>query len=419
MFDFANPVNILAIGLGLALLLHMLKRRASTCPLPPSVQSYPLIGHLFSAPTSNDHLGFIEIGNRLKTSIFTLKSFGQTTIVLNSIEDATNLLKNRSAIYSDRYCAPMLGDPLLMDSGNFIDFLGYNDRLRKCRRLMHPWLNKKACESFHESQVQDARLLLQKLMLCGRTSSEVLYKEVFRALSGTLLHSIYGYRISGEDDPLIKEAIQEQKNKTLNDLLSKTKEGIASGDYERSIIESSVYEAKALGLSSEETDNYLSYIGISLYLESQRKAQAEIDEILGDTRLPGMEDMQRLPYTNRLIQETLRWRPILPLGIPHAVSKDDFYQGFLIPKGATVVGNIWAMSRDKRFYKDAEESDPDRFLDSSIPPCPIFGFGRRECPGVHFAESSLFSIIASVLAAFNIKAPDSRRLTAPGLGDYP
>jgi hypothetical protein len=66
-----------------------------------------------------------------------------------------------------------------MDSGKIIDFLGYNDRLKKSRRLMHPWLTKKACESFHESKMQDARLLLQRLMELNHTSSEVIYNEVF------------------------------------------------------------------------------------------------------------------------------------------------------------------------------------------------------------------------------------------------
>ncbi|KAF8751768.1 cytochrome p450 [Rhizoctonia solani] len=309
-------------------------------------------------------------------------------------------------------------------------------------------------------------------------SSETLYNEIFTALSGTLLRSIYGYSIGGKDDPLLEQAMEfvqnlceaaipgnflvntfpslryipswfpgarwkqvarewrEQKNKTLNDFYSKTKEKIALGNHEQSIIASSLSEAKALGLSSEEADDYLSHIGITLYLggtdttcnvilvffiamihfpATQQKAQAEIDEVIGDSRLPEMEDMHQLPYTNCLIQEVLRWCPIVPLGVPHAASKDDFYRGFYIPKGATVIGNIWAMSRDKRFYKDPEEFNPDRFSDPLVPPCPAFGFGRRECPGIHFAESSLFSIIASILASFNIKGPENIKSSAPEL----
>ncbi|CAE6507314.1 unnamed protein product [Rhizoctonia solani] len=63
------------------------------------------------------------------------------------------------------------------------------------------------------------------------------------------------------------------------------------------------------------------------------------------------------------------------------------------------------MSRNEDTYKTPEEFDPDRFVDPSVPLCPVFGFGRRECPGNHFAESSVFIIIASLLAVFNIRMP--------------
>ncbi|CAE6466013.1 unnamed protein product [Rhizoctonia solani] len=473
MLDPTDPLN-LSISLGAALLLYLLVRRAHSHPLPPSPRSYPLVGHIFSIPTSNEHLGFIELGNQLKTNILSFSFLGQTTIVLNSMEDVTNLLKNRSGIYSDRCYPPMVVDPSLMDCGKTIDALGYGDRWRKCRRLIHPWLTKKACRSFHNSQKQDARLLLQRLALFERTSSEIIYTEVFAALSGTLFQSIYGYRISGRDDHLLREGMQliqnvceasvpanflvnifpalcyvpswfpgagwkrvarewkEQKNKLVQDCLNKTKQEMMSGSWEPSIIASSLAEAKTLGLSTEEIDDYLSNIGITLYLagtdtttaavipvfffamihfpEAQNRAQAEIDSLIGDSRLPEMEDIHQLPYTNCLIQEVLRWCPIAPLGVPHAVSEDDFYRGFLIPKGAIVIGNVWAMSRDKKIYENPEEFNPDRYLDPSVPPCPIFGFGRRECPGTHYAESSLFIMIASILAAFNIKKPANEDL---------
>jgi hypothetical protein len=54
--------------------------------------------------------------------------------------------------------------------------------------------------------------------------------------------------------------------------------------------------------------------------EAQQKAQAEIDDIVGDSRLPEIEDMDRLPYTNCLIQEVLRWGPIVPIGDEHIIT---------------------------------------------------------------------------------------------------
>ncbi|CAE6508355.1 unnamed protein product [Rhizoctonia solani] len=60
------------------------------------------------------------------------------------------------------------------------------------------------------------------------------------------------------------------------------------------------------------------------------------------------------------------------------------------------------MTRDETVYKNADVFDPDRFLDPSTPLTPGFGWGRRRCPGTHFAEASLFIIIASVLTTFDI-----------------
>jgi cytochrome P450 len=48
-----------------------------------------------------------------------------------------------------------------------------------------------------------------------------------------------------------------------------------------------------------------------------RKAQAEIDAMVGRDRLPNHEDRENLPFTRALILETQRWRPLTPIGVPH------------------------------------------------------------------------------------------------------
>lgn len=64
------------------------------------------------------------------------------------------------------------------------------------------------------------------------------------------------------------------------------------------------------------------------YPDVMRKAQAELDTVVGQDRLPDYQDRKKLPYIQALINETLRWRPIAALGgTPHAVTEDDVYQG--------------------------------------------------------------------------------------------
>lgn len=94
-----------------------------------------------------------------------------------------------------------------------------------------------------------------------------------------------------------------------------------------------------------------------LYPETQRKAQNEIDLVVGRDRLPDFSDQPNLPYVNALCKEVLRWQNVAPLceliqifgnqdsyisaAVSHAVTEDDVYKGFFIPKGSVVVENTW------------------------------------------------------------------------------
>ena len=69
----------------------------------------------------------------------------------------------------------------------------------------------------------------------------------------------------------------------------------------------------------------------------QAKAQAELDGLLGTTRLPELDDRDALPYCQAVLLETLRWRPAVPLGIPHRLMADDVYNGYCLPEGSIVV----------------------------------------------------------------------------------
>ncbi|ELU42391.1 cytochrome P450 [Rhizoctonia solani AG-1 IA] len=139
-------------------------------------------------------------------------------------------------------------------------------------------------------------------------------------------------------------------------------------------------------------------LAMTLHQDVLSKVQAEIDEVTGKSRLPEMRDREGLPYLECVLREVLRWQPTTPMGVAHACAEDDEYQGYSIPKGATV-----AMCYDDLVYPEPERFNPDRFLDPQVPKPPAFGFGRRSCPGVHMAESTLFITMATLLALFDIR----------------
>ena len=63
------------------------------------------------------------------------------------------------------------------------------------------------------------------------------------------------------------------------------------------------------------------------YPETQKRAQAELDSVVGRDRVPTFSDFEHLPYIRAMVKETLRWRPIDPVGLPHRVIQDDWYKG--------------------------------------------------------------------------------------------
>ena len=118
--------------------------------------------------------------------------------------------------------------------------------------------------------------------------------------------------------------------------------------------------------------------------KAMKKAQEELDRVVGKGELPGFAHRGDLPYIDALIKEVLRFHPTIPLGLPVRAMRDDVFRGCIIPEGAIVMGNVWAIFRDPEVYPDPNTFNPDRFLkDGKINPLVLnpesraFGAGRR------------------------------------------
>lgn len=78
----------------------------------------------------------------------------------------------------------------------------------------------------------------------------------------------------------------------------------------------------------------------------QKRAQEEIDKIVGPDRLPTMDDADSLPYIRACVKESIRWMPTTVMAAPHGVTEDNEYLGYRIPAGATVICNVWYVPED-------------------------------------------------------------------------
>jgi cytochrome P450 len=164
-----------------------------------------------------------------------------------------------------------------------------------------------------------------------------------------------------------------------------------------------------------------------LFPEVAKAAQEELDRVCGNN-FPTLDDEPNLPYIRGCIKESLRWMPTDILGIPHAVTRDDEYMGYTIPKGAGVMWNVWAIHNDPQRHPDPRRFDPIRYIndkqtaaqaannpDASQRDHLVFGAGRRLCQGMHIAERSLFLAIARLLWTFDFQIPKDQ--PKPDAGD--
>ncbi|KAG8750185.1 hypothetical protein FRC12_013028 [Ceratobasidium sp. 428] len=314
------------------------------------------------------------------------------------------------------------------------------------------------------SEHQAHLLLQRLLKSCHEfTSSEQIHHELYRTAATGILNMAYGYPVESSDDPFVERIKQiladlakcavptnflanvfpilahlpdwfpgtswkqfaregrVKKEATMSESYQWTKDRVQNGTAGPSIIHSMLQHYTNQGGITDQAESDMKQEGITMFgagtdtmagclqvfalamvmfPEAQAKAQKEIDSVIGTDRLPNISDQHDLVYVRNLVQEVLRWQPIVSLAVPHTCSKDDVYRNYHISKGTLVFGNLWAMTRDESVYPDPETFNPDRFLDPAVPPAPAFGWGRRKCPGSYYAEDFLFVCMASILATF-------------------
>ena len=140
----------------------------------------------------------------------------------------------------------------------------------------------------------------------------------------------------------------------------------------------------AAGADTSAASGIALVLALASHPNVQKKAQAEIGDVVGLGRLPLVADRPSLPYVHAVIKELSRWHTVTPLGVPHTASADDEYNGYFIPEGTILIANSWAMMHDRETFEEPFSFIPERYLkdgkiDPSVPDPEVaaFGFGRR------------------------------------------
>ncbi|KAF5315063.1 hypothetical protein D9619_007436 [Psilocybe cf. subviscida] len=445
-----------------AIIVYAIQRSKSSplrsLPLPPGppITSW-LSGHLSILPATQPWKVYTEWAGAYGPVIH-LRVYGQHTILLSSLDDCTEVFERRSNLYSDRPALTMVD---LMGWDFNTGLMPYGPRWRRLRRLFQQTFKRVSSLSYRPEQTRKINDLLQALL----NSPDEFREHIKVMTAATSMSMTYGYDITAKNDHFVNLAEDAMARLSLalfpgavlvnavpilrylppwfpganfHKVASETKEmttkmkdvpfqwvqkNMQAGTQPNCLVSEKIPACKTDGdlvdlqefaalvyaAAADTTATALEsfFYAMTICPDAQRKAQQELDAIVGRNRLPDYDDWDSLPYTEALLREVLRWRPVLPLGVPHAITDDDVFKGYLIPKGSTIMANVWAISRDDRRYKDPEAFKPERFFDEdgSLNDDNIdysFGFGRRTCPGRHMARATIWLSMATTLWAFNI-----------------
>ncbi|KAK5129264.1 hypothetical protein LTR08_003643 [Meristemomyces frigidus] len=464
-----SEIVLLALGL-LALFLVkklFIDRTTSSTPLPPGPRGLPIVGNVndLPAPDVPEYKHWLEHKDKYG-GLSSVTVLGQTMIIIHDKAIAMELMEKRANIHSGR---PYMKFGMKMCGwGDVLALLPYNQTHRLYRKYAYQQIGSKASiMKYYTTQEAAVGHFLWRL---NRDRGEHLVRHLQTEAADVILEMVYGYAVEPHKrDPLVDtvdEAMEQFSasavpGKWAVDMLSFLEylpewvpgtgfkrtarlwkqtlmsvvddpyvfvtSQMASGKGRPSFVSRSIEQArteKALGAEEEHAIKWSAaslytggadtsvttmdafFLAMSMFPEVQRKAQAEIDRVVGTSRLPTFSDRKDLPYVNAIVEEAQRWHPIAPMGLPHAAETEDFIDGYRIPKGALLLPVIWWFTRDPAVYHDAETFKPERFSEPyNEPPATTvtFGFGRRVCPGKALADSSLYLTFAQSLAVFDIR----------------
>ncbi|KAG1842006.1 cytochrome P450 [Suillus subalutaceus] len=465
--DYRIPAlaAISAVAYGLVSWWSHKKRNPGGLPLPPGPKPLPVVGNVLGLKIDEPWVTYTHWGATYGELVYS-RLLNQEIILINTEKVARDLLERRSNNYSDRPGILCLTNDFFGWSFNSV-MIKYNDRWRLHRRLFHQAFRPEAAYTYQTMQLRKGRELLNNLL--EDPANWIAHLQTHSA--SIIMSVVYGYEIGPRDDPIISiveravnlavssikpevaaflgafpflqhipywfpgasfkrtailstkyaedmiEAPFQYVEKNMAsglaspsmvaDALRKAEDENASETYVKAIKESAV---TAFAAASETTSSTLIIFILTMLLnpEVQARAQAEIDSVVGSVRLPNFEDRSSLPYVEAVLREVLRWHPAVPLSIPHAATNNDVYNGYLIPQGATIITNTWAITRNEAKYPNPEEFKPERFFgaDGELNDDTVsfaFGVGRRICVGRYIADASVWSAMVSILAIFDIK----------------
>lgn len=163
---------------------------------------------------------------------------------------------------------------------------------------------------------------------------------------------------------------------------------------------------------------------LSTHPDCRERLRQEVASVVGSESRPGSRHLDRLVYTEQVVNESLRlYSPI------HSISRvalqDDVIGGYAIPAGSMIYVSLYATHRLPAIWPEPDRFDPDRFAPGAAAGRPRFAFipyaaGHRNCIGAPMATAELKLAIAQIAQHYTLDlAPGARVIPEAGTTMYP
>jgi len=418
---------------------------------PPGPKGHFLLGVM--RDFNDDTLGFIErcrdFGDVVKTRFLWVHAY-----FLYNPRDIESLLTTNAKSFRKAqslrspFFARLVGNGLVTSEGEF---------WRRQRRLAQPAFHRQRISSYGAVMVEYAQRALTKWREgetldisreMNRLTLEIVVKTLFNAdvssdadHVGAMLsevvkpfasqatlkwildnrlptpgHRRYFQAVS-EIDRIVFRIISERRASKLDegDLLSML---LQAQDEDGSQMTDAQLrdEVMTLFLAGHETTALSlswSWYLLATHPEVEKKWHAELKEVLGD-RLPTVEDLRNLTYTEMITKEAMRLYPPA-YAVGREALEDTSFGGFKVPKGSQVFAFQWVTQRDERYFENPDRFDPERWTAERAEEIPKyayfpFGGGPRQCIGNYFAMMEIVLLLATIGGRFSLSLASEQRV---------
>ncbi|KAG1798579.1 cytochrome P450 [Suillus plorans] len=441
---------------------------ARRLPLPPGPPGRWLLGN--TMPKSHVPFQFARWTEQYGP-VFSLKQGHRISVIIGRHQAAVDIMEKEGANLADRPRSIAVQETLADGLGVLLQ--GSGERLRRLRsRVLHAGLQPKVAATYEPIQTRHAKNLVLDILndpknhqghamrysasvvmsfTYGKTTPTSYTDPEVVAINKALAR--FGQAIQPgaylvDAYPILRffpgylsqlKAWHKEElalyDRQLDAVRRQMREGTTSPSFARFMLEHQkqyqledkdlAYIAGAMFAAGSDTTASaitMMMMAASTHTDVQARVQEELDDVVGRARLPTFADHEMLPQVTAFMLESLRWRPVTLGGFAHRATKDIIWKNYLVPAGATVIGNHWAIANDPEVFPEPHRFNPQRWIDDAGRVRGdlrffTFSFGRRVCPGQHVANRSVFINTALILWAFRLSENPAAKIDTLAYSD--